>query len=148
MKQLEDTLELYLVKKAPFQLPVGVKEALVKFAPWITIVVLVITLPAVLAVIGLGGLAGVVTGMFGPFATAAYAQGLTLSIGVLIVSIVLEALAVPGLFKRSIKGWRLVFYATLVSLISVILNPFSIISGLLSTLIGLYFLFQVKSYYK
>lgn len=146
--QLEDVLELYLVKKAPFQLPSGVKEVIVKFAPWVTIVMMLIALPAVLAIIGLSTFAGALTGLLGPFATAQYAQGITVSVIVLLITVVLQLMALPGLFARSVKGWRLVFYATLVSLIASLLNPLSIISALISAVIGLYFLFQIKNLYK
>ena len=53
LKQLEDLLSEYLVKKAP-ALPANIKEAIVNFAPWVTLVVLILTLPVVLAVFGLG----------------------------------------------------------------------------------------------
>jgi hypothetical protein len=38
-------------------MPPNVKELLVRFAPWVTLVLLLITLPAVLVVLGLGTLA-------------------------------------------------------------------------------------------
>ena len=37
MKQLNKTLEMYLVKRAP-ALPKNIKEILVKFAPWLAII--------------------------------------------------------------------------------------------------------------
>jgi hypothetical protein len=43
---LEETLDLYFRQKAP-AMPPNVKELLVKAAPWITLFILVITLPAV-----------------------------------------------------------------------------------------------------
>ncbi|MBP6085702.1 hypothetical protein KA478_00535 [Patescibacteria group bacterium] len=43
----------YLVQKAPFQLPPHIKEFLVKAAPYITAIILLLMLPAILAVIGL-----------------------------------------------------------------------------------------------
>ena len=44
LKQLEDLLSEYLVKKAP-ALPANIREAIVNFAPWVTLVVLILTLP-------------------------------------------------------------------------------------------------------
>lgn len=146
--QLEETLELYLVKKAPFQLPTSAKELIVKLAPWITIVVMVIALPGILAVLGLGALGGILTGLLGPLAAAQYASSMTFTVIVLLVSVVLELLAIPGLFARSIRGWRLVYWATLVSGVASLLSFATFFNGVISTLIGLYFLFQVKSYYK
>src|SRR5262249_29482763 len=125
--QFEETLELYLVKKAPFQLPSNVKEIIVKFAPWVTLIIMVFSLPAIFAVIGLGAFAGALTGLMGPFATAQYAQGITLSLVVLIITVLLQLLAIPGLFAKSIKGWRMLFWASLVGLVGSILNPLSIV---------------------
>lgn len=142
LSKLEDTLALYLVKKAPV-LPANIKEAIVKFAPWITLVVLILTLPLVLAVLGLGAL---VT----PFA---FLGGVTAGTNFILtllfsgVSLVLEALAIPGLFKRSKKAWNLIFYAALLGGIQNVVT-FNLGGLLIGTLLSLYLLFQVKEYYK
>lgn len=145
--QLEDMLELYLVKKAPFQLPASAKELIVKVMPWATLIIMILALPVVLLALGLGAFAGILTGVLGPFAAVSYAQGLTFSVVVLLVSVVLELIAIPGLFAKSVKGWRFVYWATLVSLVSSLMS-FQIVSGLVGALISLYILFQVKSYYR
>lgn len=145
--KLEETLELYLVKKAPFQLPQNVKELIVKIAPWATIVVLVITLPLVLFAFGLGALVAPFAFLAGPQYGVAYGFNYTISMIVLAIALILELMAIPGLFSRSTKGWRLVYWSTLITLVSSIIT-LNIISGLLSALISLYFLFQVKSLYK
>lgn len=44
MNQLEDLLTEYLVKKAP-ALPANVKEVIVNFAPWITLILVILALP-------------------------------------------------------------------------------------------------------
>lgn len=142
LKQLDDTLDLYLVQKAP-SLPTNIKELIVKISPWLTLIFLVLSLPAVLAILGIGAL-------FTPFS---YLGGMnaglqyTVSMVVLAVTIVLEGLAIPGLFKRSISGWNFLFYSVLVSIISNIVS-FNIGGLILGTLVPLYFLYQVKSYYK
>lgn len=141
MNGLTDTLELYLVKKAP-ALPPGAKEVIVKFAPWITLILLVLALPAVLALIGLG----TVLAPFAYMGGVSAGTGFTLSLVILAISVVLEALAIPGLFKRTKQGWNLVFYSTLLSLVSSLVS-YNIVGGLISALIGLYILFQVRSYY-
>lgn len=139
--QLEDTLELYLVKKAP-ALPENIKELLVKLAPWITLILLIISLPAVLFLLGVG----TVLMPFAYLGGAAYGTTYTISMVVLAVSLVLEALAIPGLFKRTKSGWNLVFYSSLVSLVSSLIM-FNVVSGIISALIGLYILFQIRSHY-
>lgn len=145
--QLEETLDLYLVKKAPFQLPANAKELIVKIAPWATLIILIITLPLVLLAFGLGALVAPFSFLAGPQYGVAYGTSYVISMVVLAVALIMEALAIPGLFARSMKGWRLVYYSTLISLVSSLIQ-FNIFGGLFSALIGLYFLFQIKSYYK
>jgi hypothetical protein len=53
-KDLIGFLDYYLVQKAPFQIPDGVREIIVKFGPWITLVLLVLMLPPLLLVLGVG----------------------------------------------------------------------------------------------
>lgn len=142
LKGLEGTLDLYLAKKAP-QLPANVKQIIVNLAPWVTLIVLILALPVILVFFGLA----TVLAPFGILAEGArYGYSLVGSL-VLLVALVMEALAIPGLFARSRKGWRLVYWATLVTLVSS-LAEFNVVGGLLSALIGLYFLFQVREYYK
>src|SRR4030067_1612684 len=93
LKQLEDLLTEYLVKKAP-ALPANIREAIVNFAPWITLVILILTLPLVLAVFGLGAFLAPLSFLGGVTAGTNYILALLLS-G---VQLVLEALAIPGLF--------------------------------------------------
>jgi hypothetical protein len=63
-----------------------------------------------------------------------------------IVSLILEAMALSGLFKRQRKGWEFLFYAELVG---VLITLFSLtIGGIIGLIIGFYILFQVRSYYK
>lgn len=142
LNQLEVTLEEYFVKKAP-TIPENIKEIIVNFAPWITLVILIITLPAVLFVFGLGTLLAPFSFLGGIQAGFSY----TLSMIVLAISLVLEALAIPGLFKRSKGGWNLVFYASIINAVSNLIS-FNIVSLIIGTLITWYILFQVKSYYK
>lgn len=140
--QLENLLNEYLVKKAP-SLPAGAKEAIVKFAPWVTLIILILTLPLVLAVFGLGALLSPLSFMGGVTAGTNYILTLIFS-G---IQLVLEAMAIPGLFKRSKGAWNLVFYA---SLLGGIQNAITLNLGglLIGTLLSLYILFQVREYYK
>ncbi len=145
--QLEDTLDLYLVKKAPVALPDNIKEIIVTLAPWIAIIMMVVAIPGVLFVLGLGAVIAPFTAFLGPGYAMTYGVNYTIAMLVTAVAIVLELLAIPGLFKRSRKAWNLVFYATLVSTVSGIISG-GLIGTLVGTIIGLYFLFQVKEYYK
>lgn len=141
LSNLESTLEEYFVKKAPFQLPPGAKEAIVKFGPWIMLVLLVMSLPFILAALGLSAALLPATMMAGY--SPLYNVGMWISVG----SLVVDAFALPGLFARKMSGWRLAFYATLISVVaSLVIGQF--VSAILSAVIGLYILFQVKSMYK
>ena len=140
--QLDETLELYLVKKAP-ALPVNAKEAIVKFAPWITLIMIVLALPAILAIFGLGA----IVMPFSYIGGLRYGLNYTLSMIVAAVVLVVEAIAIPGLLKRSKGAWNLVYYATLIGAVQNLLT-FNIGGLVIGTLLSLYILFQVKSYYK
>ena len=139
-KDLIGFLDFYLVQKAPFQLPDNAKEWIVKYGPWITVVMLVLTLPPLLFALGIG------TVMI-PFGGVAYATGFTYLVVVLIVELGLMVAALPGLFARKMSGWTLLFYAQIVSLASSLLHG-SIIGGILGALIAMYILFQVRPLYK
>jgi hypothetical protein len=140
---LENTFNEWFVKKAPFQLPKGLKDVVVAFVPWIALIGGVMAVLAALAIFGLGGLVAPLT-MYGG---AGVASTYVFSLAVLGVAGVLELMAFPGLRKRSIQGWRLLFYAELVWAVSELIN-FNLVSFVLGTVIGLYFLFQIKEYYK
>lgn len=140
--QLEETLDLYFGKKAP-ALPSSVKEIIVNFAPWITLIMVVVSLPAVLALLGIGSLLAPFSFMNGANSGFAY----MLSLIFLAASVLFEALAIPGLFKKSRQGWNFVFYSTLVGILSNLVN-FNLSSLIIGGLISFYFLFQIKSYYK
>jgi hypothetical protein len=139
-KDLIGFLDYYLVKKAPFQIPDGGREAIVKFGPWIVVVLLVITLPALLLVLGIG------TALV-PFAGVGYATGFGVAALGLVIQVALEVMALPGLFARKLSGWQLMFYATLVGIVTSLLSG-SIVGAILGGLIGLYILFQVRGLYR
>ncbi|MCC7009206.1 MAG: chromate transporter [Acidobacteria bacterium] len=132
-------LDFYLVKKAPFQIPDGAREWLVKYGPWISIVLLVILLPPLLVVLGIGTL-------FVPFAGLNYATGWGLAVIALLVQVALLVMALPGLFKRKMSAWRLLFYSQLVGIVHSLLSG-SLVGAVVGGLIGLYILFQIRPLY-
>ena len=152
ISQFEAFLEEYLVKKAPFAIPAGGKEFIVKVAPYLVIIGAVIAGIGILLGLGLSVLAL-------PFAAIGYATGhgfgiiFIISLLISIVALVMEIIAIPGLFKRTKSAWRLVFYASIVSLIGSIFSiSMNYGNGIVGTIIGLvigwYILFQVKDMYK
>jgi hypothetical protein len=142
---LENTLNEYFGKKAP-ALPVNIKELLVKFAPWLSVIGVVISIPALLALVGLGGIVAI-TAPLGGVSGIQAGFGYTISMIFLVATVVLEALAIPGLFAKSKAGWKMMFYSVLVSAVGSILSM-NIVSAIIGFAIGCYFLFQVREYYK
>lgn len=138
-KDLIGFLDFYLVKKAPFQIPDAGREWIVKFGPWITVILLILTLPLLLVALGIGTI-------LIPFGGLGYATGFGVLTIFVIAEIGLMIVALPGLFARKMSGWRLLFYSQLVSLVYSMLSG-SIVSGLVFGLISLYILFQVRPLY-
>jgi len=142
LSQIEEKLNLYFGKKAPV-MPENIKEFIVKYSPYLTIAVLIFTLPAILLAFGL-------TTFAMPFAyVSGFHQGFSFSLIALIslAALVFEVMAIPGLFKRTKKSWQYLFYASLLSLLSSFLN-LNLGSIIVGGTISFYILFQIKSYYK
>jgi len=133
-------LDFYLVKKAPFQLPDAAKEFIVKFGPWITIVLLFLTLPLLLVALGIGA-------FLMPFGGVGYATGFGFLSLFVLAEIVLMVAALPGLFARKMAGWRLLFYSQVISIVYSLLSG-NVVGGIIFGLIALYILFQVRPLYQ
>lgn len=140
--QVEDTLNVYFGQKAP-ALPKGAKEFIVKVAPWLVLLGVILGIPAVLALFGLSVFIAPASFMGGANQGMAY----LVSMAVMVVGLVLHALAIPGLFKRSKKGWNFVFYASLLSLVSNAVS-LQLVALVVGAIISFYFLFQIREYYK
>ena len=139
-KDIIGFLYFYLVQKAPFQIPNEAKEWIVQWGPWITVVLLVLALPPLLIVLGIGA-------AFMPFGGIGYATAFTYLTIVLIAQLGLMVAALPGLFARKMSGWRLLFYAQLLSFVFSLLSG-SIVGSVLGLVISMYLLFQVRPLYK
>lgn len=145
LDQLEQTLDGYFGKKAP-ALPTNIKEIIVKIAPYLAILSLIFTIPAILLLLGLGSVATVLAPVGGVDSVATLPT-MWLGIALLVPVVILEAMAVPGLFAKSHKAWKYMFWAQLISVVSALVQ-LNIFGAILTALIGFYLLFQVKSYYK
>lgn len=141
LTDLENVCEEYLVKKAP-AIPDNVREAIVKFGPWISLILLIMSAPVILGLLGLGALLTPFSYLGGMGAGFSY----TASIIFTIVVMVMQIIALPGLFKRKMSSWRMMFYAALVETVHnvIIFNLGGLIIG---TLLSLYVLFQVRKLY-
>jgi len=140
--QLEETLNLYFAKKAP-TMPENIKEAIVKFGPYITAIMMVMLLPVIFAVFGLSA-------FLMPFAyLGGVHAGLGFSIGTLfaLAILIMQGLALPALFKRQMSGWKLMYYVALVQVVQNLLS-FDLGGLIIGAVISFYILFQIRSYYK
>ncbi|MBN1162488.1 hypothetical protein JXA34_01950 [Patescibacteria group bacterium] len=146
MDQLIETIETY-VKKVP-PLPNNIKEVIVKFAPWLAILSVVFSLPALLSLLGLNSYfnyMGISRYMYHSLGTG-YMAKYYIAQAFLVANLVLVGLSIPGLFSKSKSGWMFLFYSILVYGVHSLFTA-NIVGGLLGLVISLYFLFQVKSYY-
>ena len=161
---LEKSLNDAFGEKASYQLPKELKELIVKFAPWLALI------GGALSIFSAYGIweatrrvnQWAVTanqwaeslGVDAPVRTAELNFSTGLSIVVMLVVAVLSLLAFPGLKDRKKVGWNLLFYGLLVNIAHSIITLFtdnysmgSFVMTLVISAIGLYFLFQLRSYY-
>lgn len=144
--QLEDKL-VEISTKLP-KLPDSVGEFLVKYGPYLMIVGLVVSVFGLLTTFGL-------LATINPLVQSSYPIGynfgyrsfFSFSALVGLVSMVFTAIAIPGLLKRAKSAWNLMFYASLVTLVSylITMNLGSLVIG---TAISWYILFQIRKFYK
>lgn len=141
LKTAEVELDKIFVGKVP-ALPDNVKEIIVKLAPWFAVISMILMLPLILAFLGLGAVVMPFSYLGGLHAGFSY----TLSLISSVILIVIELMAIPGLFKRQEKAWRLMFYSTLISLVEQLFS-FNLGGLVIGGAISFYFLFQVRSKY-
>lgn len=145
LNQLTKSLDEYYAKLPV--LPKGVNDFIVSVAPWLALIFGVLAILAGVAAFGL-------LSAFSPVAVVAgvggYALTAILSSVVLLAQGVIELLAFSPLKARKVKGWNLMFYSLILSVVGsvVTLSVVSVVSSLVGALIGYYILYQVKSYYK
>lgn len=142
IKIMEAEIEKVVLSKNIPGLPENVKELIVKLSPWFAVISMIMLAPIILAAFGLSALALPFSYLGGMHYGFGYTLGLIFSFGM----IVLELIAIPGLFKRQEKAWRLMFYATLLSLVQQLFS-FNFGGMVIGAIISFYFLFQVKSKY-
>ncbi|TAE29629.1 MAG: chromate transporter [Cytophagales bacterium] len=132
---LEPELAPLFTDKAPFQLPEEFKEGFAKYVPYVALILLPLSLLAIL----MGG---------GAALLSAFTLNIRASLSMLIIvaSLIVGALAISGLFKRTRDSWTKLYIAELLYILSAIVS-FDLIGILISFLVGLFILFQVRSKY-
>jgi len=142
LARLEALLDDAMINKAPFQIPKDIKELIATVAPYLVIVAVVLFALSILALLGVGATLGAM-GMMG----VGWSFGSIVSLVAGAAALVLEAMALAGLFKRTAQSWRLVFYASVVSIAGSVLS-LHIVAAAVSAVIGWYLLFQMKEMYR
>lgn len=138
---LTNLLELIFIKKTPGLSSKG-KKQLVTVYPWITLIFDILSIPVILALIGLNDASVLPPPLLN---TQNYLLYILASI-CLGLSIALSFFSVPYLFKKSIKGWYLLYVSSLFSLIYGVLTLTFI--GLFFTTVSIYLQFQIKEFYE
>jgi hypothetical protein len=130
---LEEAAERQLGAHSKLLLPRRHQAAFVRYAPFLALLFLPLRVAAVMLLLGVSALAAVLGSP-------------SLSVALLsVVALLLSVLALPGLFRRSRRGWALYTYSLLVgALISLLqLSLF----GLLVSAGLVWLAFQVKYHY-
>lgn len=139
LEQVDQTFQTYLYDRAP-HLPPQWQEVLVKFLPYLTILFVVLSLPVLLAALGLGAFLSPLMMVGGGLASYSF------TLIIFAVSVILEGMAIPGLFNRSRRSWTLLYYSTLVNALYNFLT-FNLVGFILGGVLSLYLLYQIKRYY-
>lgn len=142
LKQVENWL-FGLYQKVPWHLPAKAREFIVHFGPWITLVIMVLSVPALLLALGVTAVFAPVAVMYGARIGGSFFLGGLVSL----LAFLLAVIALPGLFKRELKAWQLVYYSVLVSAVADVLMV-NLGGFIIGTALSLYVLFEIKSYYK
>ena len=124
-------------------MPKNGREVLVKIAPVISLIFGNLGI-----LVGISGL-GILT-VFSPFAFlggyGGYGTGFVVAL-IYLVGSALLLMSYPGLKAHKYKGWKLLFWSEVVSLIGGLVSM-AIISAIIGALIGFYLIYQIRSYYK
>jgi hypothetical protein len=161
--KIENKMEEYLVKKAPFQLPENGKKTLVNWLPYLALIFGILSVLTAAALWNTGHNANeavrTVNEIGAAYGIESRASELGLFYYVSIIAILIEATlliaAYPGLKNRSkSKGWNLLLYSVGVSLVYGLFVAMSAYGGLVDflgsiagALISLYILAQLRGYY-
>jgi hypothetical protein len=144
---LEKEIADFFAKFPPF--PDNVKEILVKIAPYLCMLGVLLGGIALLAVVGVGiGASAIGVAAYGSMGVY------WISMAILAIMVLLEGLAISPLMKRQKKGWNNLYYVFLLSLVNGVVGFLgvggivsNIISLALSFVIGGWILFQTRDKY-
>ncbi len=139
LTDLEKKLEEIFVDKIPYQIPNNIKDLIVNYGPYLLAFSLFFQFLNILNV-------GYFTSYFELMGVK---MGLVYQVErlFLLITLIIEAVALPGLFQKKLFSWKLLFYSSLVMVVRGVV-VFDIFGLVISTLLSWYLLFQIKEYYK
>jgi hypothetical protein len=148
--QIDDYLHDFLVERAP-KLPENVRETIVRYMPIINMISIIITLFAAIILVplifALLGLTVFTSGVYGyGYLGQVNGLGIVLSLALYGFILYFQLKAQVGLQPKLYQAWKNLIFAQLFAAISSVLS-FSLV-GLFFNIVWLYFLYQVKGYYK
>lgn len=160
LHKLEDMVEKWL-KPLP-HLPEAWRKWLAENAWWLTLIGVVLSVFAVFALFASLSLFTATTSLYGQLVTTAIAQthgglwmtSVWISLALMVVTVVIEAIAISPLKALSKKGWDLMFLALVIGVVSNVVSGvlnievMSLISAAIGAVIGAYVLFEVRSHFK
>lgn len=160
LHKLEDMVEGWL-KPVP-HLPETWRKWLANNAWWLTLIGVILSIFAIIALFGALSLFTATTSIYGAYAaeviaethTAMWTTAIWISLALMVVITVIEALAISPLKKMSKKGWDYMFLALVISVVSSLItavlnvNIGSLLSAVISAAIGSYILFELRSHFK
>lgn len=163
-KGIEESLNDAFVKNAPFQLPEGFKKFLVDIAPWASLLVGIISVLGAWSIYQWARVANAYVDLANQLSTYYGGTAIStnrwtiwiyISLVVLVVEAVIYFAAFSGLKNRKKQGWNLLYLGLWINVVYGLVGLFSdygsavgtLLSSIIGTVIGLYFLFQIRSYY-
>ncbi len=150
VEQRMSALEHWMVplfKKTP-HLPHGAREFIVEIGPWLALIF------GILGLFGLFGLWSIeFIEAFFSFHIFIGGASIAMIIGLVtgVIGCILQIIAFKPLRSRKKRGWNLLFYSLVLGAISALANvllAFNAFGGVVGPLLGFWFLFEVRSFYK
>jgi len=145
LNDLAKLLDKYYLKLPAF--PKDIKDFIVSISPWLALIFGII---AILSGISFFGGFSILSSVAFYAGVRGYVFVGYLSTAILLIQGIIELLAFSPLKARVVRGWNLLYYSLILSVVSSIitLNVGSLLGSIIGALIGYYFLYQIKSYYK
>jgi len=142
--KVDVSLAPFFHKKIP-SLPKNISELIVKYGPYLILLSIASSLFYFLSFMEVRSFGYRV---FSPFvSTARLGFPFFVSIVITALNTLLLIYALPGLFSRKLRSWKLLYFSVLLSFLQIITFR-NILAPFISAFISFYFLYQIKSFYR